>query len=323
MSGADGLNAMGIKHTVDVRRMFPLAWDGMELSIGDFDSFEVTIADAVCKDPAMHDDLLSGVSIHGYFGTLLYPGMSYEEVLKTKKTEHDLYTRSKQGFFATILYGGTWETLKRKLGVPEKDGKAAIEKLLNKYKGVKAWRDRVFKSFCSMVQLDGRQVVWNEPADYCETFLGARRYFTMENKVCKELFRLAQKPPKEWRECKLKVVRRDRVQVACGAVASALYAAAFGIQAASMRAAANDEIQSPGAEITKHVQRRVWDLQPVGVHPWRVAPLQVHDEIAAVTSTDATDLVAQCVNDNVERFRSQVPLIGMDWKTRVANWGEK
>jgi hypothetical protein len=67
----------------------------------------------------------------------------------------------------------------------------------------------------------------------------------------------------------------------------------------------------------------VWDLQPVGVHPWHVAPLQVHDEIAAVTTPEMTESVAQCVNENVASFRPQVPLISMGWKKRVANWGEK
>ena len=37
--------------------MFPLFWDGMILCGGDFDSFEVTIADAVYNDPALRKDL--------------------------------------------------------------------------------------------------------------------------------------------------------------------------------------------------------------------------------------------------------------------------
>ena len=32
----DGLNAQGIKHTDEVRQMFPLAWDGYLLCGGDF-----------------------------------------------------------------------------------------------------------------------------------------------------------------------------------------------------------------------------------------------------------------------------------------------
>ena len=98
MAGADGLNPQGIKHTDDVRELFFLAWDGMELSIGDFDAFEVSIADAVCDDPALRSDLLSGKKIHGIFGSLMYPDMTYEEILKTKNSEDDRYTKGKQDF---------------------------------------------------------------------------------------------------------------------------------------------------------------------------------------------------------------------------------
>ena len=52
MAGADGLNAQGIKHTKEVRQMFPLTWGDNLLCGGDFSSFEVTIADAVCNDEA-------------------------------------------------------------------------------------------------------------------------------------------------------------------------------------------------------------------------------------------------------------------------------
>lgn len=54
----------------------------------------------------------------------------------------------------------------------------------------------------------------------------------------------------EWRKTDIKVMRRPgRIQTAGGAVSSALYGAAFGIQAANMRAAANHEIQSLGIRV--------------------------------------------------------------------------
>jgi hypothetical protein len=215
----------------------------------------------------------------------------------------------------------------------------------------------------------GSKVIWKDPADYAETMLGFRRYFTLENRICKEIFRLANNLPKHWRNCgtivrrekrieakgpvvyahvatislekgvevhrevvlpeeyakelEIKVVRRDRVQTAGGAVSSALYGAAFSMQAANMRAAANHEIQSPGAEITKHVQRRIWDLQPAGVNDWRVAILNIHDELMCVTRPDMVSSVTQVVRDSVEHFRRYVPLIGMDWGEGIANWADK
>ena len=325
MSGADGLNAQGIKHSIEVRSMFPLAWKGMKLSLGDFESFEVTIADAVCKDENLHTDLLSGRKIHATFGSLLHPGMSYDEILATKGSDNDLYTQGKQGFFGAILYGGDHNTLMNKLGIKKADAESAIATLMQKYKGIGRWRQRVTDAFCSMKQAAGigTAVTWTDPTDYAETFLGFRRYYTLENKICKVLFDLARKPPPHWKDTKVKVMRRDRVQTAGGAVASALYGASFAMQAANVRSAANHEIQSPGAQITKHVQRRVWDLQPVGINEWVVVPFQVHDEIAVVSPEEMLDPVETVIKTEVESFRNVVPLIGIEWKKDINSWGEK
>jgi len=327
MSGGDGLNAQGIKHTKEVRDKFPLAWDGYVLSIGDFSAFEVTIADAVCDDEALRDELKAGRKIHALFGMALFPGHTYDEIRATDGTENDLYTKGKQGFFGSILYGGNHMTLINKLGVKEEDAIAAIETFGKRYKGVGRWRKRVSDSFCSMTQPGGigTQVIWKDPADFAETFLGFRRYFTLENRITKTLFRLAQKPPKHWKDIGkgVKVCRRDRVQTAGGAVQSALYGASFALQASNMRAAANHEIQSPGAEITKSVQCAIWSLQPAGVHAFLVAPMNVHDEVICVNQPHITDAVAGKVRESVEAFRSYVPLIGMDWCKRAGSWADK
>ncbi len=327
MSGGDGLNAQGIKHTKEVRRMFPLAWEGMNLSLGDFSAFEVTIADAVCNDDALRAELMQGRKIHALFGMALFPGHSYDEIRATEDTQNDLYTKGKQGFFGAILYGGNYQTLMNKLGVKEKDAIAAIDAFSRRFKGVGRWRQSVSDRFCSMKQPGGigTEVIWVDPADYCETMLGFRRYFTLENTISKTLFLLAQKPPKGWKITagKVKVCRRDRVQTAGGAVQSALYGSAFAMQAANMRAAANHEIQSPGAEITKAVQRSIWNLQPVGVHEFLVAPMNVHDEVLCVNQPSMTEQVAEAVTQSVESFRPNVPLIGMEWCKFAQTWASK
>ena len=326
MAGADGLNAQGIKHTVEVRQMFPLTWGDNLLCGGDFASFEVTIADAVCNDEALRAELIAGRKIHALFGMTIFPGATYEEVKASDGSKtNDMYTKGKQGFFGTMLYGGDWTTLVKRLGVEEDVAKQAIETFGSRFTGVKKWRKRVADSFCSMTQPGGlgTKVVWKDPADYAETMLGFRRYFTLENRIARTIFDLARNPPKHWKDCQVKVVRRDRVQTAGGAVASALYGAAFSMQAANMRAAANHEIQSPGAEITKYVQRKIWDLQPVGVNDWHVAPMNIHDEIMCVTRPDMVPSVTEVVRGSVEHFRPYVPLIGMDWGEGIHNWAEK
>lgn len=323
MSGGGGLNAQGIKHSVEVRRMFPLAWDGMILCGGDFDSFEVTLADAVFRDPKLRDDLLKGKKIHALMGAALYD-KPYEEIVASKGSAFDMYSRGKQAVFA-MLYGGDHNTIHNKLAIPMATAEEAFFRFQKQYPGIKLSREEVFERFQALRQPDGigTAIHWKDPAEFSETFLGFRRYFTLENGICKALFKLAQNPPKHWRKIKLEVVRRDRVQQVGGAVSSALYGSAFQLQAGNTRAANNHLIQSPGAQITKAVQRRIWDVQPAGVHDWVVAPMNVHDEVMCVTHPDYLDEVSEVVRETVESYRPQVPLIAMEWSKRLDNWAEK
>lgn len=352
MAGADGLNPQGIKHAKDVRRMFPLAWPGTILCGGDFDSFEVTIADAVYNDPALRKDLttkgpcpkcggtgkdkkkgtpcaecettgMTPQKLHALFGMAL-SGLDYAAVINSAGTENDWYDKGKRGVFA-LVYGGDWNTLVQKLGVTEQRAKAAYADFVKRYPGIDKARRKTFDAFCSMRQPGGlgSAVIWASPAEYIETFLGFRRYFGLENMICKALFDLARKPPKHWQNVKVKVVRRDRVQTAGGAVASALYGSSFQMQAANMRAAANHEIQSPGAEITKSVQRRIWDLQPAGIHPLQIAILNVHDELMCVARPEIVSQITPVIREAVESYRSKVPLIGLTWFAAMDNWADK
>ena len=324
MSGADGLNAQGIKHDKNVRKQFPFAWPGTVLCGGDFDSFEVTIADAVFDDKMLHEVLLADKKFHGLLGEELFPGHTYEEILESDGTEVDLYTKAKQGTFG-FLYGGDATTWEKNLGISKKQSEKAFDGFCKKYPGIGKSRDKIADDFCSMCQTGGigTPVVWKTPKDYCETFLGFKRYFTLENTICETLFKLAGKVPRGWQDLDIIVVRRDREQNAAGAVSSALYGAAFQIQAANMRAANNHLIQSPGAEITKDVQRRIWDLQPIGVSDMFVAPMNIHDEVMCVTHPEYVDRVANAVKDSVESYRKHVPLIGMKWNLEMDNWAEK
>ncbi len=329
MSGGDGLNAQGIKHDKDVRCMFPLAEGEYILSGGDFDSFEVTLADAVYNDPGIRQILCSGQKIHAYFAMEMYPGVTYEQVLQSDGGKDkdgnkclDMYVRGKSGVFG-MIYGGDWNTLVKNFGIPKEVAQAAEAGFFKRFPGIPQARQRVVDMFASMRQMPNGHVVWHEPHDYVESFLGFRRYFTLENQIAKSLYELANQPPKHWRESKIKVVRRDRIQTAAGAVMSALYGAAFALLAANVRAAANHEIQSPGAQITKRAQRRIWDLQPAGVSELLVMPTNIHDEIMCPNLPCMTDKVADVIREVVESYRDKVPLIGMTWFKKMANWAGK
>jgi DNA polymerase I-like protein with 3'-5' exonuclease and polymerase domains len=107
-----------------------------------------------------------------------------------------------------------------------------------------------------------------------------------------------------------------------GAVQSALYGAAFAIQGANMRAGANHEIQSTGADITKYVQNEVWKLQPFGVYPWQVQPMNVHDEIVCPCLPELAGEVESTVLTATETFRDKIPLIKMEWNKEAKSWAK-
>ncbi len=347
MAGADKLNPQGVKNKKNVRSCFPLADfnSGFVLSGGDFVSFEVVLAEAVYNDPKLREDLLKVVvcpdcngdgcvdckhtgrvrqSIHGLFAEQLFD-IDYDTIMGTKKTTN-YYTDGKRGIFSQ-LYGGNEHTMVERLGVDLETATKASEGFMDRYPGIREARKKINDKFCSMRQPGGigSAVEWHTPADYIESLLGFKRYFTLENKICKALFDLAQKPPKRWKDVRIKVVRRAHkgLQTASGACQSALFAAAFNIQGQNMRAGANHEIQSSGAGITKAVQRRIWNLQPHGAHPWIVRPMNVHDEIHVVTRPEYVDQIAEVVDTTVESYRKQVPLIEMEWNKKERSWADK
>lgn len=406
MSGADKLNAQGIKRTKEVRSCFPLAFGHLKLYGGDFEGFEVTLAEAAYGDPNLRKDLQTcencrdcqvvslpqpvvarewlspaalakyteiqqgrdqktlkkakeefekkgtpvtfecrsvekiqssklktfaclkcgckdRMKIHALFGMLVYPPLTYDEIKATSGMPRDLYNSSKSAVFAKI-YGGEAYTLMTRLGVPIEVAEEASIKFATRYPGVGKAQERVSNSFCSIRQEGGigSKIVYAPAAEYVESLLGFRRYFILENRIVEQIFKLAENPPEEWRAFKIKVRRRDRDQTASGALQSALFGTVFQIQAGNKRAAANHEIQSSGAQITKFVQRRLWDLQPSGISSWVVQPMNVHDEILCPMSEDIVQQANTVVMEAVESFRAKVPLIEFDFKP-MKNWAEK
>lgn len=320
MSGADGLNAQGIKRAVEIRSKFILKNRDYVLCGGDFDAFEVVLAIAYYGDEKLAEEVQSGKKIHALFGTKVFPDLTYEQLLEDKEK----YTRSKSGFFA-LIYFGNEHTLKTRLGVPIEVAQKAYQDFIEAYPGIGKGRQKIVEKFQSMCQPNGigTRVEWHTPDDYIESMFGFRRYFTLENKICEALFKLANSLPKHLKGHKGKVVRRDREQTVSGATQSALYAAAFGIQASVTRAAGNHVIQSSGAQITKKVQRAVWGIQPPGIGMWLVQPMNIHDELMCPTHPTVVDKVDTVVNSTIESFRAEVPLIKMKWDTNLNSWADK
>lgn len=356
MSGADGLNAQGQRATKEFRLCFPLALGDMELIGGDFESFEVVIALAEYRDEQLEADLkktglcpdckgkkkvkdketqkiidcpgcgATGVSkqkIHAIFGAVAYE-KTYEEIVLSKGEDFDMYKRGKQGVFSQ-MYGGNYFTLMDRLGLDEVAARRGEDNWKRQYPGIANAQRKVQIAFQSMSQPNGigKTVVWKDPADYAESMLGFRRYFTLENQICRALFDLGEKPPAAWQNVKVKVVRRDRTQTACGSVRSALFGAAFNIQSSNTRAATNHRIQSTGAGITKRVQCKIWELQPTGVSEWVVMPMNIHDELMVPSKPYIKDRVHEVVKEEVIKYKPVVPLISISWANNMKTWADK
>lgn len=347
---SSSINALGIQHDKRTRKCFTLALPGFILNGGDFDAYEVSIADAAYGDEELRHQLLTcdtcghistldeyqdavcvkcgGIDtrrkIHGLFAMELKPGMSYAEILATKGSIEDWYDKGKRGIFSQF-YGGDENTLVDRIGISLEAAVQASRGFKKRYKGVGRVYEQTYDKYCSMRQPGGigTKVIWHDPVDYVESLTGFRRSFKLEHKIAYALFGLSEAPPEKWQELKMKCVRRDRPQTILNATRSALLSAAFQVQAACMRAALNHLIQSTGATVTKKLQRQLWELQPTGTNPWRLQLMNVHDEILAPAVPELTGPIRQVVSRFVTQERSLIPLLKIVWKSGMSTWAEK
>lgn len=324
MAGGGDLNAQGIDSSRQTRAAFTLAFPGESLCGGDASAFEVTIADAVYNDLKLREFIKTGGKIHGIFGTMLFPGHTYDQILATDGTSNNLYTKAKSGVFL-VFYGGTSFAMKRNLGVEEDVANAAIEKLVTMFPGIRKQQQQVLKDFGALSQPGGigSKVYWQEPKEFCETMFGFKRYFTAEIQTMRTLYEIANKVPDEWLGFKFKVTRRDREQTVSGAARSALIAAAFTVQGNIVRASTNHYIQGAGSTIIKRIQTAIWKFQPVGVHPWKTRSINVHDELRVSVAPELVEEVRATVDSTIKSLQEKVPLLAMKWKTNMASWAEK
>jgi hypothetical protein len=349
MSGRDGLNPQGFPRQPEFRNCFLMTQDPNEdYQYGDFDSFEIAIAASAYNDDQLNEDLRSGRKFHGLFGAALF-NKTYEQILADKA----MYSDAKIAGFSN-LYGGTWMTMVINQGIDEETAKSGEQRFLKKYTSVAEARKDAMDKFCSMRQPDGvgTNIEWHDPADYIESLLGFRRYYTLENQIVKALYDLSSNAPDEWtaydvckacngegvvsvtmggvcNRCKgsgctiATCQRRDRRQTLKGAAQSALFLAAFQVQSANMRSAANHVIQSTGGEICKELQVRIAKLQPVGIHKFLVRTANVHDEVETVVHKSVKHRPAEIVQDILNDYRDLIEFIGMGWVTGMKYWKDE
>ena len=311
--GSKSINPQGIQNDEQIRSCFSLRTRYLPyLTGGDFSAFEVSIWDAEVNSTRLRNDLKSGKKIYDIFGT-------YVDEEK-QCAYHDLKTA-----FLGWSYGAQLDKLARVLRLPIDRVRQGIKCLLSDYREIDEARQNVEHRFCSMSQPNGlgTAVIWTTPDSCATTMFGFRRYFTVENHICKVLFDLAENLPSSIIKLKGEI-KRNRVQTIAGATRSALYAGAFQIQAANMRQANNHRIQGTGARICKELQLRLWNLQPIGIHPYVIAPFNIHDEVMVTCDTEETMAKTRDIAKETEdSYCITIPLIKLDWHTNLSNWSYK
>lgn len=315
MSGRSGLNPQGISKDQNIRSIFTFADEGFTLCAGDFDAQEVTIADAIYNDPKLRESLQSGQKIHRIFASLVFSKPQNE--INDKE-----YFIGKTCVFA-MIYGGGIDRIAKVAGITIEHAQKVYDEFTKLYPKVAEGRKKVFDAFCSMRQPGGigSAVIWANPARYANSLFGFKRDFIIYNLFSKFLFELATNLPIK---DNTKVERRKRQQTVSGATKTALYGTAFNLQSKNMSAACNHEIQATGASITKLLQFSLYkEHQPIGVHPFNVVLVNVHDEVIAAVRNSIVEDVNKTVNTTIHNLQSVVPLLKLQWKTNLNSWADK
>lgn len=326
LSGTDGLNFQGVDASLDVRELFLLAEEGEVLSGGDYSSQELAIAGTTMADDRLLEDLKAGKSLHGLFGAELF-NTTYEDIMANKSNDpDDRYGRAKSSVYLT-LYGGTFQTMAVNAAVDFEVAEAAFTKFCAKYPGVAHSKKMITERFTA-IQKDvdsGKLVYRDPPIKYIESIFGFRRHFDTEFGLQRLIFDLAQNLPEAWKQDDRQIKRDrngERVQTMAGAIASALYGASYSIQNGVIRASNNHLIQSAGRTITVGLQQRIWEIQPAGIHPFKVKPMSIHDEIAATSSPDKVEEISSVVKETLDKQCEQIPLLALEWGRYLKSWGD-
>lgn len=304
------INPQGIQRDNTIRSCFSLTTHDLpNLVGGDFEAFEPCIQAAVYKCKQLEADLRSGTKLYELFTEYMAPDADYHD----KKTVTLAWS-----------YMAQPEKIAKVLGIDIEVVEKGLRTFINRYPEVKEARDKINQRFCSMAQPEGlgTLVIWRDPAEYMETMFGFRRYFHVENTITRLLYNVAQDVPRMPSGSCTRSTHKGK-QTYAGACQSALYSAAFQLQAANMRAANNHVIQGTGARVCKELQSRLWAIQPIGIAPFEIAPFNVHDEVMAITKPEHIHLTEMIAEGVVHEYKPIIPLIKLTWKTNLKHWGEK
>lgn len=323
MSGASGLNFHGIAKVQEVRELFTCADEGEIMAGGDYESQELAILATTSKDMVLLEELKGGKSLHGLMGAELY-GTTYEDIMDNKDYR---YENGKSANYL-IAYGGTAETMANNLGLPLDVCQKGLNGFLQKYAQMGIERVLIAEEFTSMKQ-EGGKIEYDPPDNpFVESIYGFRRFFTNEYSVQESIITTLKETSALWetlgvdtRDHTIMYERRKgKCQNLKGVIASALFGTAFSIQNGIIRAALNHCIQSAGRSLTLGLQGAVWDVQPQGIHPFKLRVFGVHDESIVVTTPAYAEEVKQAVLLEIRKQHQRITMISLTWGTGLDNW---
>jgi hypothetical protein len=314
-------------------------------------SQELAIAAAVMNDANLESDIGEGKSLHGVFAASA-SGLPYDQIMKNKEdkgtVEAEWYKKAKICVYA-ILYGAASFNIAMTLGCTPEEAEKIIADFFEKYPYMAQTRKMVKQSLEAIFSdEEGRLQVTQPKQQHIDSIFGFRRSFQAEFAVMGIMFQAM----KQWRgvtksaprggnpiapyESPLasnniipdhvldaKVVRKEKKgeQTVKSCVSSALYGAVFSLQGKILRAALNHLIQSAGRTCTLRCQKRIWDdVQPVGIRPFRIKLMSVHDEIATTSPPEYVETIQHAIQDEMRLLCETVPLLSLDWASDVGSW---
>ena len=317
MSGTDGLNWHAIDASEDVRSIVLLHEKDEVLSGGDYSSQELALAASAYNDDVLLDDLKQGKSLHGLMAAAVFE-VPYEEIMATKDWR---YKTAKIIVYA-ILYGASDMKIAKTIGCSVEEAHIKIAAFFKKYASSKKTRDILTNLLTSMRVGSTGKIEYSEPTERSvKSIFGFERSFEIENEVIRQLVEVMPELHDEFGREKGQYERKEnKVQTATGCIYSAMFGAVMSLQGSIIRAALNHLIQSSGRTITLGLQHRIWQLQPVGINPWRVCLMSVHDEVAVATNPEDASAVLSEVQDKLRDQCKTVPLLVLDWATNLNHW---
>jgi hypothetical protein len=291
--------------------------------VGDFASFEVTIAASVFKDRQLQEDLDHGRDLHAMAVAQAHPEarkrkLTYDQVLAGYRAHDPTITRWRKGMKAVvfgIFYGASAQKVADVLNVSVQEGEEVLEAFYERYEGIGRYKAETERAFVTADTSRWSVESIGSMESAREDLVGFRRSWHFERDCAVTLWGLGSRGVRTG--CHGTVVRQQEkgAQSIDQAVRSGLLGSAIAIQAAVCRQAGNMPIQATGANLTKFLMADCWRIL-------RCPLMNVHDELVFGSDRFHARTLSGIVEAFEARYRPLVPPLKFDYKpTRV--WADK